>query len=357
MSVYKRDGFWHFRFMHRGRVVRKSTKQRDKRVAVAMEAAARTALSQGDVGLGEKPVVPTLERFLVDRILPWAAERKPTTATWFRSGITPIIQSKELCKMRLDQLTSEHVDRYTGHRMASGRAVGTVNRELRVLRRSLRLAAKWRILRKEDLPEVSMAGAEVRRDRVVGDAEFAVYISKASPLLRDLAVLLHESGMRPEEAHRLEWRFVSFEHNRMLIPHGKSAAARRQLPLTPNVRQMLERRASELQPLGIPYVFPAATTSQHVEHWTFRKQHAIALKKSGIEPFELYSLRHTFATRIAPRCDAWSLCRIMGWNTLAIAMTYVHASDKQVLEAFNGSSGHEFGHAFLGDGLNTAVGA
>ena len=47
-------------------------------------------------------------------------------------------------------------------------------------------------------------------------------------------------------------------------------------------------------------------------------------------------------------------------------MTYVHASDKQVLEAFNGTGysvevgafgGHEFGHAALGDGLKAAAGA
>jgi len=143
-----------------------------------------------------------------------------------------------------------------------------------------------------------------------------------------------------------------------------------------HVRRMLEYRHQELEPQGIPYVFPAGTKSGHVEHSTFRKQHAAAFKKlkeskieqeSKIEPFDLYSLRHTFATRIAPKCDAWSLCRIMGWTSLAVAMTYIHSSDDKVLEAFNGTGyavevgsffgGHEFGHAALGDGLKVAVGA
>jgi len=84
------------------------------------------------------------------------------------------------------------------------------------------------------------------------------------------------------------------------------------------------RSHKELEPQGIPYVFPAGTKSGHVEHSTLRKQHAAALKKSGVEPFDLYSLRHSFATKIAPRCDAWSLCRIMGWSSLAVAMTYIH---------------------------------
>jgi len=72
-----------------------------------------------------------------------------------------------------------------------------------------------------------------------------------------------------------------------------------------------------------------------------KKQHRNALKLSGVRSFLLYSLRHTFATRIAPRVDAWTLCRVMGWASLSVAMTYVHANEDRVLEVF---SGQEFGH-------------
>ena len=39
--------------------------------------------------LGEKPKTPTLGRFLVERVKPWAAKKKATTATWYLSGIGP----------------------------------------------------------------------------------------------------------------------------------------------------------------------------------------------------------------------------------------------------------------------------
>jgi Phage integrase family len=77
------------------------------------------------------------------------------------------------------------------------------------------------------------------------------------------------------------------------------------------------------------------------EHYTLKKQHRRALKESSVREFLLYSLRHSFATRIAPRVDAWTLCKIMGWASLSVAMTYVHASEERVLEVF---SGHVFGH-------------
>ena len=55
---------------------------------------------------------------------------------------------------------------------------------------------------------------------------------------------------------------------------------------------------------------------------------------SKIQPFVIYSLRHAFATRIAPYVDAWTLCKIMGWASLSVAMKYIHPSDERVLAAF-----------------------
>ena len=52
-------------------------------------------------------------------------------------------------------------------------------------------------------------------------------------------------------------------------------------------------------------------------------------KLSGVRPFVLYSLRYSFATRFAPQVDACTLCKIMGWASLSVAMRYIHPSDEQ----------------------------
>jgi integrase len=150
------------------------------------------------------------------------------------AGLSPI------SNRALDEITSEHIDDFAAHRSAN-HATGTVNRELRVLRRCLRLAAKWKVIQKA--PDVSMAGAEVRRDRVVRDEEFRKYLACTSPLLADVALLLNETGLRPEECHRLEWSDIHLDEPAALfIRNGKTAAARRRLPLTPNVHGILESR-------------------------------------------------------------------------------------------------------------------
>jgi len=351
MSVHRVGNIYHYRFMHNGRLVRRSTKQRNYRAAVEMESAHLTALSKGDAGLGEKQKAPTLGRFLEERVQPWAEQKKATTATWYRSGIRPLVAYEQISNLPLDSITSESIDDYAayrqkekwkcGKRIRKGRAVGTINRELRVLRSCLRLAKEWGVL--EDAPAVSMAGPEKRRERVVNDQEFRKYLACASPLLADVATVLNQTGLRPDECHRLEWPDVNFEGGRgsLLVRSGKTPAARRRLPLTEDVRSVLETRWQSAGQPETGFVFPAPTRSGHIDHNTMKKQHRNALKLSGVRSFLLYSLRHTFATRIAPRVDAWTLCRVMGWASLSVAMTYVHANEDRVLEVF---SGPEFGH-------------
>jgi integrase len=335
MSVYRINGIWHYRFMYKGEVIKRSTRQKNHKAALEMEAAHKTARAKGEAGLGDKPIAPTLELFIEERVRPYSLTQKATTARWLRDGMDPLLTYKPLATSRLDEITSESISDYCAHRNAGGFAIGSINRELRVLRRSLRLAQEWRIV--SAVPKVKMAGSEVRRDHVVKDEEFARYLSCAPPLLADVVTILNESGLRPDECHRLEWRDIDLAHNCLFVRYGKTKAARRRLPLTPSVRSVFETRWQLADRPDDGFVFPSATKSGHIDHSTTKKQHMAALRKSRVRPFVIYSLRHTFATRISAHVDAFTLCKIMGWASLAVAMTYIHPDDRKVLEVFSGT--------------------
>jgi integrase len=343
MSIYKRGDVYWYKFMWKGDVVRESTKQGNDKVARQMEAAHRTSLAKGEVGIREKKPVPTLSSFCSTRVEPWAKVRP--SWLWYRSGIRPLLQYKTIAGMNLDSITSESVADYAAHRQSLGLEVGTVNRELRVLRRVLRLGVEWGLI--ERTPKVQMLRGGKRRERVVTDAEFAQYVTCASPMLADAATVLHDTGLRPDECYRLDWSDITFtngRHGKLLVRHGKTAAARRELPLTPRVRAVLEMRWEAAGRPAEGWLWPAPTKGGHIDHSSLKKQHLRALRLSGVRPFVLYSLRHTFATQIAPRVDAWTLCKVMGWSSLSVAMTYIHPSEDRVLDAFSGMGGHNFGH-------------
>jgi integrase len=94
------------------------------------------------------------------------------------------------------------------------------------------------------------------------------------------------------------------------------------------------------------WVWPAPTRSGHFEKSTLKKQHKKALRLSQVRPFVLYSLRHTFLTRLGESgCDARTLARIAGHSSVAMSARYVHPSEDAVLAALDRLSWHNFGHS------------
>ena len=61
-----------------------------------------------------------------------------------------------------------------------------------------------------------------------------------------------------------------------------------------------------------------------------------------MRPFVLYSMRHTFLTRLGESgCDVWTLARIAGHSSIAISARYVHPSEDAVLTAISRLGGHK----------------
>jgi len=359
--IYKRGKFYWYKFVWSGKLVRESTKQGNNKVAREMESAHRTALAKGEVGIRDKKPAPTLSEFIADRFEPWAKARfeKPSPKTWvgyYRVGLSGIKEYKALVSTKLDAITSETVADFAAHRQRLGMQVSSVNSSLQVLRRILRLAVEWGAL--QSTPIVRMLPGARHRERVVTPQEEARYLAAASEILAEVAAVLVDTGLRPEECFRLRWESITWTNGRfgtLIVTHGKTTAARRVLPMTPRVRTILETRWSNAGRPAEGWIWPAATRSGHVEPSSLRKQHAATFKTIEVEaakhnqkpvrPFVLYSLRHTFLTRLGESgCDAWTLARIAGHSNISMSSRYVHPSENAVLDAMSRLSGHKIGH-------------
>jgi len=218
------------------------------------------------------------------------------------------------------------------------------------LRRVLRLAVEWGAL--EASPKVKFLAGEHRRERVITSKEEALYLAAALPLLHDVSVVLFDTGVRPEECHCLRWENINWNNGRngvLLITKGKTKSARRVLPMSPRVRGVLENRWKLAEESGEGWVWPAETKDGHINHDSVKLQHQKALKLAKIRPFEVYSIRHTFLTRLGESgCDVWTLARIAGHSNISISQRYVHPSEDAVLNALSRLDGHNFGHSPVG---------
>jgi len=347
--IYKRGKVYWYKFMWQGELVRESTKQGNDKVARQMESAHRTSLAKGEVGIREKKIVPTLAEFVRSRFLPWAESvfaAKPKTWLWYRNGVRRLLSFVPLADLRLSEFTGESVASYVAHRQSNGLEVSSINRELQVLRRLLHLAVEWGAI--DAAPKIRMLTGERHRERVVTPEEEAKYLAAAPEPLASVAAVLADTGLRPDECFRLRWEAITWLNGRygsLLVTHGKTNAARRVLPMTPRVRAILESRWERDGNPSEGWAWSGPTRSGHVESSSLKKQHRKALTLSKVRPFVLYSLRHTFLTRLGESgCDAWTLARIAGHSSIGISTRYVHPSEDAVLAAVERLGRHKIGH-------------
>jgi integrase len=334
--------------MWNGEMFRESTRQTNQNTARQMEATHRSSLAKGEVGIREKKTSPTLADFMTQRFGPWA-ESSTSAKTWldyYRPGIKTLQAYKPIASLRLDEITSEKAADFAAWRQSAGLQISSVNSSLQVLRRTLRLAAEWGAM--DAAPLIKMLPGERHREHVVTREEEARYLAAASHSVGSVAAILVDTGMRPDECYRLRWESLTWTNGKngtILITHGKTAAARRVLPLTLRARNILRTRWQSVGSPAEGWVWSAATRSEHFEKSTLKKQHKKALTLSRVRPFVLYSLRHTFLTRLGESgCDAWTLARIAGHSSVAMSARYVHPSEDAVLSALDRLGGHNFGH-------------
>src|SRR6185436_17369368 len=140
-------------------------------------------------------------------------------------------------------ITSEKVAGYVAKRQEANLQVASINRELQVLRRMFHLAQEWGKVEKV-LPRVRMLSGERHRERVLTAEEENKYLGEAEPLLHDVATILLDCGLRPEECFRLKWESV--RDGCIEIQYGKTDNARRRIPFSKRVAVVVEMRRPDV---------------------------------------------------------------------------------------------------------------
>jgi integrase len=338
--IYKRGKFYWYKFMFQGKLVRESTKQSNNKVALNMESAHRTSLAKGEVGIREKKAAPTLKEFLRVNFLPYAKTAhagKPLTLRYYKQGSDMLLRA-EMAGLQIDEINDEHAQQFAAdnmHLSASG-----INRGLRTLRRSLNLAYQWGKLEKP--ARVTLATGEKQRDRVLNEKEIEKYLNACPQPWQDCATIILDEGFRPGELFALQWPQVFFNQDGtglIQIVEGKSKAARRILPMTPRVYQLLRSRHEACGCPSEGWIFPSTSKCGHFGGDAAKDQHKKAIEDSGVESFVPYTLRHTSLTRLGEAAggDVFVLARIAGHSSITVTQRYVHPQADAINRVFAAS--------------------
>jgi hypothetical protein len=108
----KRGRVWWYKFTWKGEPIRESTKQTNKRVAEQIEAAHKTSLAKGEVGIRDRKPVPTLREFVSNDFLPHCRatfSAKKNTLSYYENGTAHLLGYRRLAAEPLDSITNEAI--------------------------------------------------------------------------------------------------------------------------------------------------------------------------------------------------------------------------------------------------------
>jgi len=161
------------------------------------------------------------------------------------------------------------------------------------------------------------------------------YLAAAKGDLKDFAILATETGGRPNELLALHKDDLHLAEGYVSLPGTKNVRAQRDVPLTDDAKEVLQRRIAK-SPNG--YIFPVKrpkTKNPEVKHiGSLKKAHERIIKDNfADDPFTIYTFRHTYGTRHSQAgTELPVLAELMGHSNIQTTMIYVHAARKQKIE-------------------------
>lgn len=337
MSVFKRGGVYWYEFVFKGRRIRESTKLSNKTAAVNAEAVKRAELAQGWVQLKESP---SFRQFVKEEFLPWSASQhqKLNTHKRYQVSSKPLIGF--LGRLGLDEISTADIEQFKVKRLKDCSPAG-VNRDLAALRFMLNFAQRQGYLRASPFLGVKLLSEGPGMMRIVSHEEEQTYLAQASPLLKDVATLILQTGTRPQEVFSIRGEDVNLKQNYLSIPDGKTQFARRTIPLTAEAAGVLKTRMRK------GYLFPHKEDPS--KPMVCLRSHKRLVQKLKLN-FRLYDLRHTFGSRAAMAgVDLPTLKELMGHSSITVTMRYVHPTPEhkkaavEKLQRFN--SPHKSPHS------------
>jgi integrase len=326
VELFKRKNSrsWQYDFTVRGERFRGSTKESNKTAAQAKAAHLFTELAAGkDYRTCRK--APQLAEFAI-RFLSFVENAKlaEKSKDYLRNGWR-LLEGTSIPGMRIDRIRAEDVDA-----LAFSGSAYNVNCALKTLRRMLNLAQEWDLIAK--VPRIKLA-KEIGRSLLLNEEAERRLLSFCGPLLRDIIILLRDTGMRPKKelfpmrVENLDW------NNRVIfVPDSKTPTGRRYIPMSDRVVDLLMLRCAGKRE---GWVFPAASVTGHIVtiDKQFQKARADADLPVGLK---LYCSRHDFGTEMLQRTGNLALVmRVMGQTSTKAAMQYQHPDLEHVRMALN----------------------
>lgn len=336
-SVYKHGRVYWIKYYAQGRPIRENTRTDNHE-------AARTILKEreGRVGRGE-PVLLRVDTVTYDQArddlqqhYATTGERVPKEANRRLAHLDPFFGGR-----RLNTITGADVTAYVAMRQATGAANGTINRELGVLSKLLRVAFRNnKLLRR---PALSFLKEAAPRQGFFEQEQFEAVRRRLPDDLRVVVTIAHTYGWRvPSEVLTLDRRQLDLDAGTLRLDPGTTKNDDgRMVYLTPELKVLLAAQVARVEGLQrrrgtvIPALFPHLTGAHAGRRIrNFCKAWTTACKAAGVAGRTRHDLRRTAVRNLERRGvpRSWAM-KMTGHRTENVYRRYAIVSDADLQEA------------------------
>jgi len=193
---------------------------------------------------------------------------------------------------RACEFSTNHIKRYTAARLAAEAAPATINRELEIVERALRLGAECdppKVLRVIRVPMLTENNV---RTGFLDDAGYVKLRDELPEYLRPLLVVGYHLGNRLGELLSLMWPQADFKNDLIRLDPGTTRNKRgRTLPIYGQIREwlLMQKAARDASFPDCPWVF----FNQGERMGEFRKTWKSACKSAGCPNLLFHDLRRS----------------------------------------------------------------
>ena len=236
MSIYLRGKPWYYDFIHKGQRYTGSFGQVSRTVAKEEIARKKAEVVEARLNPAKARKSPRFDAF-AEEYLEWVkANRKPLTVT--RIAITLERLKTFFGQKKLSDLTPWHLEQCKKARKDEGKAPGTVNLDLTILKAMLQKALEWGKLAEHPGKTVKLLKNPNRKTRFL--SEEAQLLAASSPTLRRAVEIGLLTGFRRRELVSLQPEDVDLERGMVSVAacYAKNGESRT-LQLGPRLKTLL----------------------------------------------------------------------------------------------------------------------
>jgi integrase len=327
----KYQATWWLAFHVNGKLVRESSGTTVKTEAEKLLRARTSAVDRGELG----QAAAALHTTLADLATIVATDYKNNQRASWREVTRSFDRLKEHfgagCLAR--SITASRVEEYKAARLKSDTRPATVNRELAMLRRGLRLGV--RLGKVASRPEFSLLRESAPRAGFFDEAQRDALVAQLAADLRPVVLFMFWTGWRKGEVLSLEWRQVDRKTGSIRIERTKNAEPRT-IPYgaLPELKDLIDAQhkvAEALRRKGqiVPWVFhrDGEKVLDFMGAWKG------ACKRAGLAGKIPHDFRRT-AARAMLRADIPQAVamKIGGWKTDSVFRRYAIVDERLLAE-------------------------